>query len=190
MIAEILSLDQFFDLPDKRGCSYELINGRLVELPTPTFLHGAIQGAVSLALGTLAQERFPHLIMSVRAGFVLNDETVQAPDVLLIERERRQRMTTRRGSLCGAPDLAIEIVSPSESAWGVDEKIDAYLAAGTKTIWAVWPKTRRVWVHHTDRSSDKAAITQTIDSPEVFSGVQIPVEPLFLDGPSRRPTRS
>lgn len=162
--------------------SQELINGKVVVLPTPTFLHGATQGAICIAIGRIASERFPNLILSAGASFVLNEGTTQAPDVLLMDRTRYRRMETRHGSLCGAPDLAIEIVSPSESAWDVDEKIDAYLAAGTKTVWAVWPKTQRVWVHHRNGSSHKAAKGQTVDSPEVLPGVQIPVEALFPDG--------
>ncbi|MFN7919241.1 MAG: Uma2 family endonuclease [Bryobacteraceae bacterium] len=73
----------------------------------------------------------------------------------------------------------MEVVSPSESAEDVDEKVDTYLAAGTKTVLVVWPKTRHVMVHHRDGMVVKAGPGQYVEAPEVLPGIRMAVDSLF-----------
>lgn len=84
-----------------------------------------------------------------------------------------------RGAIKGAPELAVEIISPSESAEDVDEKVELYLAAGSKTVWVVWPNTRHVLIHYANGEVRKAGLGGFLDAPEVLPGAKIPVDSIF-----------
>jgi Uma2 family endonuclease len=178
-VETLLTLEEFLDLPEKPGSFQELLNGRLIEMAAPRFDHAAVQGMVAHVLLTLLERTFPHLVLGTHTGFVLSAETVQSPDVVLIRRESYRSMETKGGALVGPPELAVEIVSPSESAQDLDDKVSAYLAAGTKTVWVVWPRTRHVFVHHQNGDVRNAAIGGFLDAPDVLPGASIPVASIF-----------
>ncbi|MFN7919240.1 MAG: Uma2 family endonuclease [Bryobacteraceae bacterium] len=87
----VLSLDEYFDLPEKPGHIHELVRGRLVQTPLPEFLHGKIQTRIGYVLTTLT-EPFPDLEVASNTGFLLDSDTEQGPDVLVISREAREKM--------------------------------------------------------------------------------------------------
>ena len=144
-------------------------------MSSPQFEHGAVQGTIAHVVLALIERSFPGLLLATHTGFVLSPETVQAPDVLVIDRESYRAMELKGGALVGAPGLAVEIVSPSESAQDLDEKVEAYLAAGTKTVWAVFPRTRHALVYHHTGEVRNAAPSGYLDAPEVLPGASIPV---------------
>ncbi|MDX1980550.1 MAG: Uma2 family endonuclease [Bryobacteraceae bacterium] len=178
-VETLVSLDDFLELPDAPGITRELLHGRLIEMPAPALLHAAIQAGIAWILRSITERSFSHFIVATHSGFLLNDESVQAPDVFLLDRERQRTMETYRGALRGAPDLAVEIISPSESAADVDEKVELYLQAGARTVWLVWPNTQHVLIHHAGGEVRKAAIGGFLDAPEVLPGVRIPVDSIF-----------
>lgn len=148
-------------------------------MSTPAFPHGALQAQIARMLGNICEQSFPHLLAASHTGFILTEDTEQSPDVLLIDREVYRSLEVYRGALRGHPDLAVEIVSPSESAADVEEKVDVYLTSGTKTVWVVWPRTKRITVYHWTGEVAKVGPGQFVDAPEVLPGVQIPVNSLF-----------
>ena len=175
----LLTIDEYFDLPDKPGVFYELLQGRLIEMPAPTVGHGAIQTRTGGVLDRICQERFPDLFVASHAGFLLAPDTVQAPDVCVLRWSVYETAEVYRGAVKGAPELAVEIVSSSESAADLDDKVAAYLAAGTKTVWVMWPKRRHVTVHHRSGEVKDAALGDFAEAPEVLPGIKIAVESLF-----------
>ena len=178
-VETLLTLDEFLDLPDEAGYFQELLYGKLIKLAAPRFEHGAMQARIAQMLLNLTDGRFPDLLIATHTGFVLSPETVQAPDVAVIRRNTYHALETKHGSLVGAPDLAIEIVSPSESAQDLDEKVDAYLSGGTKTVWVIWPKTRHVLVYDSDGGVTKAGMGASIKARNVFAETDIAVASLF-----------
>ena len=178
-VETLLTLEEFLDLPDQPGSAHELLNGRLIEMSAPQFEHGAVQTMMAFELMALARTSFPQLLVATHTGFVLNSGTVQAPDVLAIGRDSYRAMETKGGALVGAPDLAIEIVPPNESAQDLDDKVEAHLAAGTKAVWVVWPRTRHVLVCHQNREVRNAGYGGSLDAPDVLPGASIPVSSIF-----------
>lgn len=176
--ATTVSLEEYLSLPDRPGVRYELLNGRLVELSSPSPLHGGIVIAIGHILLEVVGKSFPHLFVASNSEFIMGDESGQSPDVYVVDRTRLRNMTRFRGASRGAPDLAVEIVSPSEYADDVDEKVALYLAAGTKTVWVVMPKRKHVLVYD-DRGVRNAELGDFVDAPAVMPGVQIPVARLF-----------
>jgi len=88
----------------------------------------------------------------VESGFVLarKPDTVRAPDVYYVRADRMLSSGAPRNFWTTAPDLAVEIVSPSETADEVRDKVRDYLAAGTPLVWVVYPRSKEVLVHTPD----------------------------------------
>ena len=80
----------------------------------------------------------------------------------------------------GAPELAVEIVSPSDNAEDLQVKIDQYLAAGAKQVWILYPKTRRVHVFYETHSVTILDETQTLEGGNLLPGFSVKVADLFL----------
>lgn len=174
-----VSLDHYLTLPDPPGVRHELLRGRLIKASAPSLLHAAIQAEIARQLGDLTIRSFPHLIFGTHSEFLVDPETGQAPDVFLIDRQRQRGLERYRGAIKGAPDLAVEIISPSEAAEDVDEKVELYLAAGTRAVWLVWPKTRHVLIYYANGEVRKADLDEFLDAPDVLPGAKIPVASIF-----------
>jgi Uma2 family endonuclease len=176
----LLTVDEFLDLPETPGVyQRELINGRVLEMAAPSSLHAEIQIKVGFELSVVTRSQFPDLVVLGPTEFFVNAESRQIPDVCVVERALLDAMELHRGAKRGSPDLAVEIVSPSESAEDIQEKTENYLAAGTRTVWVVYTRTRQVSVRHHNGMSYFASFDSTIDAPEVLPGVTIEVSKLF-----------
>jgi Uma2 family endonuclease len=90
--------------------------------------------------------------VGVESGFILgrNPDTVRSPDVFYVRAERIPTTGIPEGFWEVPPDLAVEVVSPSESAADVRDKVRDYLSAGTQLVWIIYPRSREVMVHTPD----------------------------------------
>ncbi len=126
----------------------ELVYGRVVEMAPSSYAHGRCVGLIH---GFLFQHVHPNqlgALFGAETGFIINAQNnVRAPDVAFISAERLSRMAEPDGYLVGAPDLAVEVVSKYDTAKMVREKVNEWLAAGTKLVWVVDPKKKTVTVH-------------------------------------------
>jgi Uma2 family endonuclease len=174
-----MTADEFLAMRDARD--YELIDGR----PVGRKLMGAhasyIAGQVSRHLGNF-NERRP-------SGWVLESETTyrcfDAPDTL----RRADVSFIRYGRLPGerlpdgyvdiAPDLAVEVVSPSNTADEVEDKVLEYLAAGVETVWVIYPHARTIHIRRRGGSSEVRDQTQQLEGESVLPGFSCPIEQLF-----------
>lgn len=158
----------------------ELLHGEVVENLPP----GAIHGLIALVIGVLlrawaTQHRAG--VVGVESGFVLarNPDTVRAPDVSFVSAERVPSAGIPVGFWQIAPDLAVEIVSPSESAEDLRDKVDSYLGAGARTAWAVYPGSRVVDVHTPDGIARAFTMGAVLEFPESLPGFRCTVEDIF-----------
>jgi Uma2 family endonuclease len=117
-------------------------------------------------------------------GFVLsrNPDIVRSPDVAFLRNERLKSIP-EEGFFEGAPDLAVEIVSPSESATTLARKIRQYLQAGTHTVWVVYRKTREVHVYEAAGKTSFLTEADTLESPELLPSFCVKVAEFFRDLP-------
>ena len=171
----LLSWAAFEQLPDD-GMHHEVIQGELITLPPPKPKHSNVASNAFVALLALKERGLGKV--HAEAGYKLSEDppTWIQPDVSFI-RADRVRATEPDGYYTGAPDLAIEIVSPSESARDLDRKIEALLTAGGQQVWVVYPDSRRVRVFLSDRTSYNRGIDDTLS----FLGHEFPVAKLFED---------
>ncbi len=173
----LLTLAEFERLPDD-GTRHELNEGETISMPPPKSGHTLIAQIINEHLTAFAKPVGLGRVLP-EAGYLLSSDppTVRAPDVSFLRAERVRRIDPDR-YIEGAPDLAVEVVSPGESAQDLAEKVRQYLAAGAHAVWVVYPKTREV---HVFRRSSAAVLTQNdvLEAPELLPGFSVPVSELF-----------
>jgi Uma2 family endonuclease len=121
------------------------------------------------------------MIYATGTGFTLatNPDTVRAPDVAFVSRERLKKVKSASGFWPGAPDLAVEVVSPGDTYTEVEEKAIDWLAAGARMVLALNPRKRTVTVY---RSLNDIVILNddaTLDLDDVVPGFKILVKDIF-----------
>jgi Uma2 family endonuclease len=102
------------------------------------------------------------------------------PDVSVLRIER-VRATNEDGYFIGSPELAVEVVSPSETARDLNRKIDALLAGGSLAVWVIYPEEKEVRVFVPGGSSYTRRMNETLTIPELLPGWELPVAKLFED---------
>jgi len=126
----------------------ELVRGEVIYLSPAGSRHGRIAVQLSFHLIGFLRERNLGEGFAAETGFILsrNPDTVRAPDFAFVAKERLPAGRLPDGFFPGPPDLAVEVVSPSESWVSVEEKVFDYLSSGTHEVWVVTPKLETVAV--------------------------------------------
>jgi Uma2 family endonuclease len=127
----------------------ELVGGRLLEMEPPGAEHGAVAMRIALLLAPAVDQSGLGIVFGSEVGFHLasDPDTVRAPDVAFIARERVPATGIPRGYWPGPPDLAVEVVSPNDRASTVEAKALDWLAAGTRAVIVVHPPLRTAMVY-------------------------------------------
>ena len=160
----------------------ELIDGRLLERPFLPFICGVIGQKLAVALHVFVRENDLGALTNAGTGFRIsrNPDTVLAPDIGFVAKDRLPAdLSTLVGFFLGAPDLAVEVVSPGDTYGEVETKVARYLDAGTRLVWIVRPKQKRVEVHRADGTSALLSLDVTLSGEEVVPGFILPVARIF-----------
>jgi len=172
----LLTLQQFLELPDD-DLFHELDQGELIAMPPPQEIHGRMQTRLAAILYQFVSQH--HLGDVVTgAGFLLTQDpaTVRAPDVAFLRAGHPPVTGTYRQS---APDLAVEIVSPSDTPRDLIRKVNQYLEAGGRAVWLLYPASREIHVFEPNSGPRILTPGQTLDAPEILPGFSVRVEEFF-----------
>ena len=120
-------------------------------------------------------------ITLVEPGFLLSEDppTVRGPDIAFIARDNLPRGGFPRGFWKVPPDLAVEVVSPSNTRAEIREKVLEYMSAGARLVWVVEPRTRSVTAYRSRTEVHRLAGTDTLDGHDVLPGIRLPMADLF-----------
>jgi Uma2 family endonuclease len=175
-----VTIEEFERLPDDAS-RLELVRGHVVREPPAGFEHCGIAARITAYLDTYVRRQALGRIVTGEPGFVLFDDppTVRAPDVAFVVRDRLPK--DPRGFPRLAPDLAVEIVSPSNILSEIQDKVFDYLDAGTRLVWVVEPRGRTVTVYRSREEIGILTPSQEIDGGEVLPGFRVEVSELFAD---------
>ena len=178
-----LTPDDLLALEAEHGASYELVNGELKDRGMPNPEHALIGGRISLRLGSHIEGTDRGVIL-LDCSFTLQDDParIRIPDISFIATAHIPEGGFRSSSIRGAPDLAVEVVSPSDKASELAVKIADYLAAGTQQVWVVEPNTRTVAVYRPGGAARVYGADDTLDGGDLLPGLALPVGDLFEYG--------
>jgi Uma2 family endonuclease len=167
--ARTITVEEYAELPDD-GTLHELVRGDVVTLPRPNYQHGFLMAKITVALDRVVQERGLGEVVAGDPGFVLADEpaTVRGPDVAFVAKGRDPAL--RAGFAQGSPDLAIEIVSPSDTYTRLQEKALEWLAGGARLVVAVDPRRRTATVYRAPDDIVELSADQRLDASDVVAG--------------------
>jgi Uma2 family endonuclease len=174
-VKTLMTLKEFERLPEDDLC-HELDHGEVVSMPPASDEHGDVCAEIVRVLRNFAKERGLGRVYGGETVFVLGPDTVRVPDVAFVVRERA---ALRRSFFPGAPDLAVEVYSPSESIPHLMRKVRQYLDAGCHTVWVVYPEEKRV--HVVSGSGDDHILSSgdVLDAPQLLPGFSVAIDSLF-----------
>src|SRR5258705_9238563 len=174
----LMTAEQLIKLP--RGqFRYELIKGELLTMSPAGAEHGAVIMNLAAPLAIYVKNRNLGIVFGAETGFTLdrNPDTVMAPDIAFIRRERTTEIS--QGYFEGAPDLAVEVSSPSDRKSRVAKKVEQWLQAGSLAVWVVDPQTRTVSVHERDVDTIRLTAEDVLDADDIVRGFRMPVSDIF-----------
>ncbi len=178
---QLLTAEDLWLLPDD-GLRHELVKGELRTMPPAGFEHGAIGHYLSQELGDHVKKHKLGLLVAAETGFVLekNPDTVRAPDIGFVRQERIDAIGVPKKYWPGAPDLAVEVVSPGDTVYEVEDKVELWLEAGARLVWVVNPRRRTVTVHQPNSNPVVLTAKDELDGQDVVSGFRVRVGDLFF----------
>jgi Uma2 family endonuclease len=170
---------ELMELPDD-GYRHELQEGFLLAEPPPAPRHGALHARLSRLLGNFVAGT-PLGAIYCDTGFLLSrdPDTVRSPDVAFVSRARIEGHADESRYFAGAPDLAIEILSPSNQPGDIHAKVADYLAAGATLVWIVDPQTRTVTTYRTLLAPKLKRGDAALSGEDVLPGFEIAVGAIF-----------
>lgn len=167
--------EEFMRLPDD-GRKYELVNGRPKEVPT-SFRHNAIGANIVALLMPYARGR--GFLAISQAGFGMKDHNIRCPDVSFTRKERLPSGVPPDTFGDAAPDLCIEIVSPSEDQDDMKLKLGEYFASGSQQVWYLFPESRRVAIYTAPTKAITYDADDEISADDLLPGFHCRVTDLF-----------
>lgn len=178
--SKLLTAEEFMMLPAD-GQRQELVRGRIVEMPPPGWPHGRTVSKITRIVGSYAEDRGLGETASGDSGFVLErgPDTVLAPDFAFVSSERLRRFSGSEGYPDVAPDLVVEVVSPSDRMSDVMEKAASWLAFGARLVWIADPKHRAITVRRADGSSATIPPDGKVDGEDVLPGFSCEIRRFF-----------
>ena len=168
-----MTLEEFFN-NDIEG--YEYVKGELKPMSPPTMEHGEVSMSLILPLGTYVRNKKLGHLYPADTTFKLGDRIVK-PDIAYVSTERLPE--NRRQVSPVAPDLAVEVASPTDSLYDITEKALAYLEAGTRLVWVIEPVAKTVKVFRSERDIRLLTRDDTLLGEDVIEGFSYPVDKLF-----------
>ncbi|MEM6393306.1 MAG: Uma2 family endonuclease [Planctomycetota bacterium] len=158
---------------------WELVRGELRIMSPAGDWHGFV--ALNFA-ATIRQHVKTHdlgRVYAAETGFIIEKEpdTLRAPDVAFITKARLEPL--QHGFLNGAPDLAVEVVSPSDTTAEVESKTQMWLDCGTHEVWVAYPKTKSVLIHGREPEPIILGPNDTLDGGPLLLGFTYRVGEFF-----------
>jgi Uma2 family endonuclease len=174
-----ITAEQLIELPSGEF-RYELVKGELFTMSPSGEEHGAVTVKIASRLFQFVETHDLGIVYGAETGFKLESDpdTVLAPDVAFIRRERIGKLS--KGYRIGAPDLAVEVISPRESKRQIEQKTTRWLQGGALAVWNVYPESRTVTVHHLKTEPKVLSEKDDLTDDDVLPGFRLPLSQIFF----------
>ncbi len=167
-VGQPMDTEAFAMLP-KFARKYELIQGVIFVSPAG-LRHDNIAAKLIMRIGMYLLTNPIGEFYATSAGFQITPNVVLSPDGAYVSNMRLAGKPSPEGFAPYAPDLAIEVISPSDSATDLTEKIELYLAHGTQLLWVINPRTRSANVYRADGSGNRLQVSDMLQGEDVLPG--------------------
>jgi Uma2 family endonuclease len=180
-LAKLVTADDLLHMPRGR-VRRELVAGELREMPLRGLEDSRIATNFALTLGSFVKQQSLGVALPAGVGFVLarDPDTVRAPCAAFIARDRLASIANRQGFFPGAPDLAVEVISPNDTYSEVEEKVAAWLDAGCLMVVVANPRNRTLKVYRSRTEILVLTIDDTFSGSDLLPGFQLPVKEIFM----------
>ena len=177
MAREITTAEELLTAQDIGRC--ELVRGRLRAMIPPGAEHGRLAHELGYMISRHVKAHGLGTVYAAETGFLLSrdPDTVRAPDVAFVRADRAP--APPRGYYPGAPDLAVEVLSPDDRPGYVREKVAEWLEAGTRAVWVVDPRSRTVTVHEPGAEPRLLEEADALFGGDVLPGFELMVAEIF-----------
>ena len=171
--------DEELERLPKDGNKYELLDGKLIMSPVHAN-HGVICTRLVILLGTFIHRHKLGEIYDSSTGFRLSDKVLLSPDVAFVSKARlRKILIAPDRFLYGAPDLGIEVLSPSDRMREVHRKLDRYFEHGTRVVWWVDWKQEQVHIYTPDSIGALTRPNDVLLGGDVLPGFRCKLSRIF-----------
>ena len=178
-VKTLVTAEQFYQMPypDVRT---ELVDGEIVQMSPPGYEHGRICSRIDLKLRSFVEARSLGEVVT-EVGFILrrNPDMVRGPDLAFISQAKLEAHGGTSKFWRGAPDLAVEVLSPEDRTSEVLRKVGDYLEAGTRLVWVVDPETQTVSAYRGLQQVRVYRIGEELPGEDVLPGFSLPVAQIF-----------
>ncbi len=171
--------------PPDADSLYEVVDGRRVEKPPTGTFQIFVTAILDQVLGTYASSNqlgrvFPEMLFRINPA----GSPIRRPDIAFVSYERwpRERKVNSDNGWDVIPDLAIEVISPSNTADEVISKVREYFQAGVRRVWVVYPSERQVYVYSSPTKNSILGEGDDLDGEEILPGFRLALAELFEDG--------
>ena len=180
-VPELMTADELLKLSDD-GYRYELVKGELRKMAPAGSEHGVLTLRLAWRLAQHIEKHELGVFFAAETGFRIKSDpdTVRAPDVAFVRKERIPDTGIPKGYWQGAPDLAVEVISPSDTYVEVEDKVLDWIIAGASMVWVVNPRHRTVTVHNSLRDSTLLTEEDELNGGDVIEGFQCRVAEIFV----------
>ncbi len=172
--------DELLALPED-DLRHEIIAGELIEMSPAAAKHGKYAMRLGGRMDAHASEHGLGTVFAAETGFLIarDPDTILAPDIAFVRADRLPPEDTWEGFLELAPDLVVEVISPSDTASRVLSKVLMYLDAGVRLVITLDPNRKVVVVYGPDRVGRILTVSDTLDGGDVLPGFRLPLADLF-----------
>ena len=176
--AKVFTIADVAELPSELPSGpvlYELDNGRLITMPPPGDVHGAVESNLAFALKSQGEHRGLGKARSGDVGIILwrNPDRLVGADAVFIANRSLPIRHSPEGYLETIPDLAVEVRSKNDTQPAVQRKVDDYLSAGVQVVWIVDPAARTVTAHRRDVEPQVYRENDTLIVEDIIPGFQL-----------------
>jgi len=170
-------------LPDD-GHDFELVNGELVMSPKNNFQHEEICADLMTTMRAFAKAKRLGVVLGSNAGCWMRSRNCRAPDICFLTKARLKEIGFTRGTrkfLPVAPDLAVEILSPSNTRAEIDARLQDFFASGAQLVWIIDPENQSAEVCHSLTRRRLIGRRGSLDGEKLLPGFRFPIADLFRE---------